>query len=232
MSAEQSRDRSSFWASMISPSPVPPPADQNARNGAGSSRVFPCRTGNGLSRPGGEGEPVDQPVGPRRPGRGPDRDKLRIGVRQRPWPRPCAKKPTRQSPFCDLLVAGRQDETRDCDGASMKRRRSLAMAVQTPSPFSISNRKIDPSRRRATALKPDGSPNDNDRVEIGPTQLRLRRMGGARSDAAASRHDASPSARPDPRAAQIARLWRDRVVRSPQHPLRDRFDEYAALDGP
>jgi len=41
------------------------------------------------------------------------------------------------------------------------------------SPFSIdsSNRKIDPSRRRATALKADGSPDDNDRVEIGPTAL-------------------------------------------------------------
>ncbi|MEG3221283.1 Xaa-Pro peptidase family protein [Vibrio gigantis] len=34
-----------------------------------------------------------------------------------------------------------------------------------------SNRKIDPSRRRATQLKPDGSVNDNDRVEIGPTAL-------------------------------------------------------------
>ncbi|PWQ92734.1 dimethylsulfonioproprionate lyase DddP [Leucothrix pacifica] len=32
-----------------------------------------------------------------------------------------------------------------------------------------SNRKIDPSRRRA--LKADGSPDDNDRVEIGPTKL-------------------------------------------------------------
>ena len=40
------------------------------------------------------------------------------------------------------------------------------------SPFTIasSNRKIDPSRRRGD-FKPDGSPNDNDRVEIGPTQL-------------------------------------------------------------
>ncbi|MGO1117599.1 dimethylsulfonioproprionate lyase DddP [Rhodovibrionaceae bacterium A322] len=41
-------------------------------------------------------------------------------------------------------------------------------------PFSISssNRKIDPTRRRATpATRPDGSPADNDRVEIGPTQL-------------------------------------------------------------
>ncbi|MDA0107276.1 Xaa-Pro peptidase family protein [Vibrio sp. La 4.2.2] len=34
-----------------------------------------------------------------------------------------------------------------------------------------SNRKIDPSRRRAAQLKPDGSVNDNDRVEIGPTAL-------------------------------------------------------------
>jgi Xaa-Pro aminopeptidase len=34
-------------------------------------------------------------------------------------------------------------------------------------------RKIDPTRRPATkpATKPDGSPNDNDRAEIGPTQL-------------------------------------------------------------
>jgi Xaa-Pro aminopeptidase len=41
------------------------------------------------------------------------------------------------------------------------------------SPFSISssNRKIDPSRRRTTGLKPDGTPDDNDRTEIGPTAL-------------------------------------------------------------
>lgn len=37
------------------------------------------------------------------------------------------------------------------------------------SPFSISNRRIDPSRHRAT--RPDGTPDDNDRVEIGPTAL-------------------------------------------------------------
>lgn len=35
--------------------------------------------------------------------------------------------------------------------------------------FSTSNRKIDPARRPRT--KPDGSPDDNDRVEIGPTAL-------------------------------------------------------------
>ena len=41
------------------------------------------------------------------------------------------------------------------------------------SPFSItsSNRKIDPTRRRSGTSKPDGSPNDNDRVETGPTDL-------------------------------------------------------------
>ncbi|CAM3723157.1 Dimethlysulfonioproprionate lyase DddP [Pseudomonas reidholzensis] len=41
------------------------------------------------------------------------------------------------------------------------------------SPFSITpdNRRIDPARRRAGALKADGSPDDNDRTEIGPTPL-------------------------------------------------------------
>ena len=38
-----------------------------------------------------------------------------------------------------------------------------------PHGYSTSNRKIDPARRRPT--KPDGSPDDNDRVEIGPTAL-------------------------------------------------------------
>ena len=39
-------------------------------------------------------------------------------------------------------------------------------------PFTSSNRKIDPARRRATQLfKPDGSPLDPDRIEIGPTDL-------------------------------------------------------------
>ncbi|CAI3800983.1 hypothetical protein DBADOPDK_02679 [Pseudomonas sp. MM223] len=41
------------------------------------------------------------------------------------------------------------------------------------SPFSIPahNRRIDPSRQRAAALKADGSVDDNDRTEIGPTPL-------------------------------------------------------------
>ena len=34
-----------------------------------------------------------------------------------------------------------------------------------------SNQKIDPTRRRPGQFKPDGSLNDNDRVEIGPTEL-------------------------------------------------------------
>lgn len=42
-----------------------------------------------------------------------------------------------------------------------------------PSPYSISpeSRRIDPARQRAFALKADGSANDNDRTEIGPTPL-------------------------------------------------------------
>ncbi|MDZ3991316.1 dimethylsulfonioproprionate lyase DddP [Pseudomonas sp. Teo4] len=41
------------------------------------------------------------------------------------------------------------------------------------SPFSISadSRRIDPAKRRATSLKADGSVDDNDRCEIGPTPL-------------------------------------------------------------
>ena len=41
------------------------------------------------------------------------------------------------------------------------------------SPYSIdsNDRKIDPYRNPECALKPDGSPDDNDRVEIGPTAL-------------------------------------------------------------
>ena len=40
-------------------------------------------------------------------------------------------------------------------------------------PYSIpaSERKIDPTRNPVDAYKPDGSLNDNDRVEIGPTDL-------------------------------------------------------------
>ncbi len=40
-------------------------------------------------------------------------------------------------------------------------------------PYSIpfEHRKIDPGKRPATRIKPDGSPADNDRVEIGPTDL-------------------------------------------------------------
>ncbi len=45
--------------------------------------------------------------------------------------------------------------------------------MAAPTPFSIDDaeRKIDPTRGPQIALKPDGTPNDNDRVEIGPTAL-------------------------------------------------------------
>ncbi len=43
-----------------------------------------------------------------------------------------------------------------------------------PSPFSPVDRKIDPSRRPPRPVRPDGSPDDNDRVEIGPTALAFR----------------------------------------------------------
>jgi len=49
--------------------------------------------------------------------------------------------------------------------------------MSQPNPFSISNRKIDPARRRAA--RPDGSPDDNDRVEIGPTPLAFSEWAGA-----------------------------------------------------
>ena len=44
------------------------------------------------------------------------------------------------------------------------------------SPYSIDSkdRKIDPYRRPECKLKPDGSPDDNDRVEIGPTALAFK----------------------------------------------------------
>ena len=43
--------------------------------------------------------------------------------------------------------------------------------MKTDTAYSISNPKIDPGRKPATALKPDGSPDDNDRIEFGPTAL-------------------------------------------------------------
>lgn len=39
------------------------------------------------------------------------------------------------------------------------------------STFSISNRMINPARPQHVLTKPDGSPDDNDRIEIGPTDL-------------------------------------------------------------
>ncbi len=42
-----------------------------------------------------------------------------------------------------------------------------------PFNFTSSNKKIDPTRKRGGYVKPDGTPNDNDRVEIGPTDLAI-----------------------------------------------------------
>lgn len=42
------------------------------------------------------------------------------------------------------------------------------MSVQQPY---AATRKINPGSSRGTALRPDGTPDDNDRVEIGPTPL-------------------------------------------------------------
>jgi Xaa-Pro aminopeptidase len=43
--------------------------------------------------------------------------------------------------------------------------------MNTSGQHSVPNPKINPSRRRSTGLKADGTPDDNDRVEIGPTAL-------------------------------------------------------------
>ena len=52
------------------------------------------------------------------------------------------------------------------------------------SAYAVSNRKIDPARRRATTLfKPDGTPLDNDRTEIGPTDLAFREWAALGIDA-------------------------------------------------
>ena len=45
------------------------------------------------------------------------------------------------------------------------------MAIGDHRPLSVANRKIDPTRRPARGVRPDGTPDDNDRVEIGPTTL-------------------------------------------------------------
>lgn len=45
------------------------------------------------------------------------------------------------------------------------------MTSSLANPFSIPSPKIDPGRRPTGGLRPDGSPDDNDRKEIGPTAL-------------------------------------------------------------
>ena len=60
-------------------------------------------------------------------------------------------------------------------------------------------RKIDPARG---ATLGDGTPNDNDRVEIGPTQLAFAEWAGGGPGAARPRRDARLSL-----AAADARRW-------------------------
>jgi len=50
------------------------------------------------------------------------------------------------------------------------------------SAFSVSSPKIDPTSRPVSALRPDNSPDDNDRVEIGPTPLAFSEWKGAGLD--------------------------------------------------
>lgn len=52
------------------------------------------------------------------------------------------------------------------------------MTIINPYSISPEARKIDPARRRSRQFKADGSPNDNDRVEIGPTELAFREWEG------------------------------------------------------
>lgn len=61
----------------------------------------------------------------------------------------------------------------DCSPLSIS---SMALEIRMTNPFSIapSNRKIDPQRHTHHSLKPDGSLDDNDRVETGPTPLAFK----------------------------------------------------------
>ncbi len=74
-----------------------------------------------------------------------------------------------------------------------------------PGPWSSSNRKIDPTRRR----KPDGSPADNDRVETGPTDAAFAEwaaLGLAAPDLDAMRADRLARLRAQIRRRDVAGL--------------------------
>ena len=45
-------------------------------------------------------------------------------------------------------------------------------------PYSVPDPKIHPGKRLSSAIKPDGTPDDNDRVEIGPTDLAFDEWAG------------------------------------------------------
>ena len=46
--------------------------------------------------------------------------------------------------------------------------------MKSESTFSIPNPKIDPSKNSSGSVKPDGSPDENDRIEFGPTALAFK----------------------------------------------------------
>ncbi|KAJ1706588.1 peptidase M24 [Aspergillus flavus] len=83
-------------------------------------------------------------------------------------------------------------------------------------PFSIPphSRRIDPTQPRTATFKPDGSDNDNDRVEVGPTPLAFAEW---------QHLGLQPPHLPTMRA------WHP-IVRSTEHSLRHRHQQYAAVD--
>jgi Xaa-Pro dipeptidase len=88
-------------------------------------------------------------------------------------------------------------------------------------------RKIDPARG---ATLGDGTPNDNDRVEIGPTQTAFREWeaaGLALPDLGAMRRHRWGASR---RMLVARDIRRTSDVRSAEHPLRHRHDQHAALE--
>ena len=80
------------------------------------------------------------------------------------------------------------------------------LETMTTSPFSIpaDARRIDPARQRAFALKADGSADDNDRVEIGPTPLAFAEW---------AQLGIEPPHLPSMRAYRLKRIQAQRVAR-------------------
>jgi hypothetical protein len=100
-------------------------------------------------------------------------------------------------------------------------------------PYSVdsASRKIDPSRNPDAALKPDGSPNDNDRVEIGPTSLAFDEWAALGLEA--PHLDSMREFRLQRLVQELQRRDYGGIllfVRSAQYPLRHRYHQHAAVD--